>query len=697
MRPLRVNYLKLALLLLCSFPILSVKAIDEIPNSLPIITIGTIEREPYSGAQLPENGYINAVIKAAFATQGYNTKFEFYPVARSNIMLLQGKLDILAPVHFDPKMTHTLTYSIPLNDGQFGFLKAKSTVIRDINTKGFNWLSGLNVGLVRNSPIGQEIHNYPAINIQYVNSDLQNLDMLAKNRVQIIAIDKYTAADLMVNQRPHLINHYEFVQPVGYHLPFHLVVNRQKFGSSELLQTFNQGLSHIMTNGKLDEIRHRHGFYTPIAAKPNVTLLEIGAVNINAIPSAIALSKEFEAANPDIQLHWRVMEESILRKRLLADLAILDKQFDVMMVGSFEAANWAKNQWLAPLTPQADYAYADIYPAVAQNLSTNNALYALPFVAESSVTYYRSDLFAQANISMPEQPSYQDLLTLAAALHDPANGIYGIGLRTKPGWGQNMPLITLLVRNMGGDWFDTDFKPTMNSQAWRKALTLYKTLVTQYGPPQPRLNGWSELQELYIDGKLAIWLDATSLASAIFNATPAIAAKTTKLAPTPKESNDVTATWLWSWNFAIPKTTQKTAAAQRFINWITSKSYVELASQQMGLSAIPLGARQSSLRLHQNQPAYFPFIDTVMTNISSAQQKDIVNYISLPEYPALGYGVGLLIADYIDGILTIDEVLMAMQNKVTVIMRATNYASEEKARSQPPSTTPDQSTPEQID
>jgi sorbitol/mannitol transport system substrate-binding protein len=47
----------------------------------------------------------------------------------------------------------------------------------------------------------------------FVSNDIQNLDKLDHDRIQFALIDKFTAADLMVGQRPHLIGQFEFMTP----------------------------------------------------------------------------------------------------------------------------------------------------------------------------------------------------------------------------------------------------------------------------------------------------------------------------------------------------------------------------------------------------------------------------------------------------------------------------------------------------
>jgi hypothetical protein len=51
--------------------------------------------------------------------------------------------------------------------------------------------------------------------------------------------------------------------------------------------------------------------------------------------------------------------------------------------------------------------------------------------------------------------------------------------------------------------------------------------------------------------------------------------------------------WLWAWALAIPAGTQQEDAALQFIEWATSKDYIELVAENEGWANVPPGARTS--------------------------------------------------------------------------------------------------------
>src|SRR5258708_6287882 len=185
---------------------------------------------------------------------------------------------------------------------------------------------------------------------------------------------------------------------------------------------------------------------TGVCSVAYATTITVGVPNNNDQIELKKLSPAFEKANPDIQLKWVVLEENVLRQRLTTDITTNGGQFDVLAIGTYEAPLWGKRGWLVPLSDlPADYDLNDLFKTVRDGLSYDDKLYALPFNAESSMTFYRKDLFAAKGLKMPDQPTYEQIKGFADKLTDRNNGVYGICLRGKAGWGENMAYVGTLV------------------------------------------------------------------------------------------------------------------------------------------------------------------------------------------------------------------------------------------------------------
>ncbi|WP_366005374.1 sugar ABC transporter substrate-binding protein [Herbaspirillum sp.] len=394
------------------------------------------------------------------------------------------------------------------------------------------------------------------------------------------------------------------------------------------------------------------------------------------------LAPQFEKANPDIKLRWVTMEESVLRQRLTTDIATNSGQFDLMTIGAYEAPIWAKKGWLAPMSGlPADYDEADLIKPVREGLTVDGKLYALPFYAESSMTYYRKDLFEQKKLAMPKQPTWDEVAKLAAQLHDPAKGVYGICLRGRAGWGENMAILTTMANAWGGRWFDEKWQPQLSSPEWKKSVAFYVDLMRKYGPPGASSNGFNENLVLFSSGKCGMWVDATVAAGMLYHGKDSKVADKTAFAPAPVAATDKGSHWLWIWSLAVPKSSKSQDAARKFAAWATSKEYINLVAKDSGWALVPPGTRTSTYA-SADYKKVSPFSDFVLDAIQTADANNPtvkpvpytgVQFATIPEFQSIGTVTGQAIAGALAGKTTSDAALDGAQAQAVRMMRQGRY------------------------
>ncbi|MBL0919670.1 MAG: sugar ABC transporter substrate-binding protein [Hydrogenophaga sp.] len=416
------------------------------------------------------------------------------------------------------------------------------------------------------------------------------------------------------------------------------------------------------------------------AAHANTELV-IATVNNGHMIEMQKLGKHFEAANPGVKLKWVTLEEGVLRQRVTTDIATKGGQFDIMTIGLYEAPIWSKKGWLKPIATDAAYDVDDLLPAIRSGLSHEGKLYAAPFYGESSMLMYRKDLADKAGVQMPEQPTWAQVKDFAAKAHDPKAGVFGMCLRGKPGWGDNMAFLTTLVNTHGGQWFDMQWKPQIESKPWKDAVTFYVDLMKQYGPPGASANSFNENLALFNEGKCAMWVDATIAASFISDPKQSKVADKVAFAQAPVAVTPKGANWLWSWNLAIPASSTKDAAAQAFIKWATSKDYVNLVAKEQGWGAVPTGTRKSTYANAEFQKvakfaaAEKKAIDSANPNDSTLPKSPYVGvqYAAIPEFQAIGVAVGQQMSAALAGRATVDQALKTAQTMADREMKKAGY------------------------
>ncbi|WP_434588978.1 sugar ABC transporter substrate-binding protein [Pseudomonas sp. R4-83] len=409
--------------------------------------------------------------------------------------------------------------------------------------------------------------------------------------------------------------------------------------------------------------------------------LTIATVNNSDMIRMQKLSKTFESEHPDITLNWVVLEENVLRQRLTTDIATQGGQFDVLTIGMYEAALWGAKGWLEPMKDlPASYALDDVFPSVREGLSVKGSLYALPFYAESSITYYRTDLFKDAGLTMPERPTWEEIAGFAEKLTNKEKEQYGICLRGKAGWGENMALITTVANAYGARWFDEQWKPEFSGPEWKNALNFYVNTMKKSGPPGASSNGFNENLALFNSGKCAIWVDASVAGSFVTDKTQSKVAEHVGFTFAPHQVTDKGSAWLYSWALAIPTSSKAKDAAKQFSAWATSKEYGELVAKTDGIANVPPGTRASTYSDAYMSAA--PFAKVTLESLKAADPskptlKPVpyigIQLVTIPEFQAVGTQVGKLFSAALIGQTTVDQALTAAQQTTEREMKRAGY------------------------
>ncbi len=401
------------------------------------------------------------------------------------------------------------------------------------------------------------------------------------------------------------------------------------------------------------------------------TRLTIATVNNGDMIRMQKLTDDFTRMNPDIALNWVTLEENVLRQKVTTDIATKSGQYDVLTIGTYEVPIWAKKGWLVPLDDLgADYDIDDLLPAIRSGLSLDGKLYAAPFYGESSMIMYRKDLFDKAGIKMPESPTWDFVADAARKITVNSSETYGICLRGKAGWGENMAFLSATANSFGARWFDEKWRPQFDQPEWKNALSFYVKLMRDAGPPGASSNGFNENLALFNAGKCGMWIDATVAASFVTNPKDSKVADKVGFALAPNTGLGKNANWLWAWSLAVPAGSQKVAAAKKFIAWATSKHYLELVASKEGWANVPPGTRKSLYENPEYQKAA-PFGKLTLASINSADPahptvKPVpyvgIQFVAIPEFQAIGTAVGQQFSGALAGSSSVDDALAAAQN-----------------------------------
>ena len=415
--------------------------------------------------------------------------------------------------------------------------------------------------------------------------------------------------------------------------------------------------------------------------------LTVATVNNPDMMIMQGLSAEF-TRNTGIGLDFVVLPENELRQKVTEDVGLGSGKYDVVTIGTYDTPIWGRNHWLVSLEPlfaglsaadRASYDRDDLLPTIRSALSLDGAQYALPFYGESSMVFYRKDLFARAGLTMPVKPTWRQIYEYAVKLRGIEDGIYGIVLRGLPGWGEILAPFDTVINAFGGRWFDESWRPAFDEPEMREAWSFYKRILADAGEPNPTTNGYTECLAIMQSGKAAIWYDATVSAGSLEARDSKVAGRIGyALAPSARKANTG---WLWAWSLGIESSSKHPQEAFKFLRWATDRSYIGLVGRRIGWARVPPGTRASTY----SNPDYLaaaPFAGLVLSSIQNADYdrptlKPVpykgVQYVSIPEFQSLGEAVSQQLAAYISGQKTLDQALADSQAAALKVVRDGGY------------------------
>ncbi len=391
-----------------------------------------------------------------------------------------------------------------------------------------------------------------------------------------------------------------------------------------------------------------------------------------------------------IKVNFVTLPENTLRQKVTADVATGGGQFDVATVGTYEVPNWAKNKWIDNLQPyftkmsgsdRSAYDLEDVLPNIRKGLSYQNDLYAVPFYGESSMTFYNKKQFAAAHLTMPLHPTWDQIESFAKKLNDPSKNQYGICLRGLPGWGEMGAPMTTVINTFGGSWFDENWQPQLTTSPTKDAIAFYVNMIKSYGEPGATSSGFTECETDFSQGKVAMWVDATSASGQVSDPKNSKIAADVGYAFSPTKVTPLGSHWLWAWALTLESSSKHKDAAFKFMTWATNKQYIRLIAEQKGWGNVPPGTRLSTF----NDPSYkkaVPYGTIILSSIQTADPTHAtlkkvpyvgVQFVGIPEFQQIGTSVTQNLAQALSGGATVEQQLTLSQQQTVRVMTQAGY------------------------
>lgn len=255
-----------------------------------------------------------------------------------------------------------------------------------------------------------------------------------------------------------------------------------------------------------------------------------------------------------------------MRQQFLLDAMSGTGSYDVYEADQPWVPEFARRKFIVNLNDKLSE--ADKQDFVGNTLATvsyNGGIYALPFIVHNIVMYYRTDLFQKASINAPPA-TWEEYRAVAKTLTDRGSGVWGTLIEGK----QNGEVATRLhsfIQQAGGDVVDKNNRPTLDTPAGLDALRLMTQIMFEDQSSPPGLLDLTDMQGLFLDGKLAmapVWPYLYSIAN-----DPQQSKVAGKFAiGLPPGHPDRVGT-IYSWGFCVSSASKHKDAAWEWVKWST--------------------------------------------------------------------------------------------------------------------------------
>ena len=231
---------------------------------------------------------------------------------------------------------------------------------------------------------------------------------------------------------------------------------------------------------------------------------------------------EFEALT-GIRVGVEDIPEQQQRQKVVIEFNSGRPSFDVVHLSyHVQKRQFARARWLAEvssmlgdaqLTP-GEWDRGDVTQRGLDYATDDGRVNSLPWSVDYWMLYWNKSLFQAKGVAYPR--TIDEIVTAAARLHDPANGIAGIvarGLRNA-----NVPVWTQLLLGWGQDTTTgTPPRLTTDTDDAIAAARVYQTLLRNSGPQGVAGFNWNEAQSLFAQGRAAMWIDGVGFAPPLEN------------------------------------------------------------------------------------------------------------------------------------------------------------------------------------
>jgi len=357
-----------------------------------------------------------------------------------------------------------------------------------------------------------------------------------------------------------------------------------------------------------------YGIYEVTKPKPGPVTIKLMMESVPDTDLTQKLVPEFEEAT-GIKVVIEVFSYAVMHEKLVTILMSTEGYYDVIVVdnpwvGEFDETGWIEN--LDPFIEKHSEIrvddYVDSIAWMNGKYIRDGKWYMFPFYNYGLALVYRTDIFQKYGVEVPK--TWEEFYEVVKKLTMDTNGdgkidLYGCAAQAKRGYkiveeGMNY------VYGFGGDIFDENWRPIINSPEAAKALELYKKVVYEASPPGSVNWEFDEAIASFKAGEAATMITYNPMFTWVNE--PEFSPNTAgKVGIVPVPGGKAV---LGGWGWAVPKNSPHKDAAYEFLAWVANPE-TERKRSSIGSVGVTRKSTFNDPELQKKHPYYPQLLEAV--------------------------------------------------------------------------------------
>lgn len=215
------------------------------------VTGVTVSWAPHYGPDMPDDGALTQITKAAFERTGHNANLEFIAWNRALKNVEEGKSDFVMGAYYNEERATTFYVSDPIYYLDFGLVALKSLGVSEID--GLESVAPYTIGINLGYANTEEFDAADYLTKEVAPSPKLNLRKLYRNRIDMM-IGAFDVIRFEAQKEQMNTNRMVFIQPPLQRNALYLLISRAIPDGQQIVNDFNKGLAEIVADGTLDNL-----------------------------------------------------------------------------------------------------------------------------------------------------------------------------------------------------------------------------------------------------------------------------------------------------------------------------------------------------------------------------------------------------------------------------------------------------------